>query len=174
MATQGETAGRWRGLVPAVLFFLLGVWLYAETFLIGDEFAIGIGMDAGTYPQVLAIGTIILSVVMGVRAWFRLDADEVPEDGGSRDQVPEDERRSGRRKVGLALAALVLYTLLLHPLGFLFATPLLLAVVMLLAGERRPLLICATAILLTIAVQALSFYGFSIVLPEGPLRLLYS
>ncbi|MEZ5862913.1 MAG: tripartite tricarboxylate transporter TctB family protein [Geminicoccaceae bacterium] len=171
---RGEVAGRLLGLVPAALFFVLGVWLYVETFLIGDEFAIGIGMDAGTYPKILAIVTLVLATVMGLRAWFRLDAGEAPEDGDAGAAVSDGERRSGRRKVGLALVALVAYTLLLHPLGFLIATPVLLAVVMLLAGERRPLLIGATAILLTVAVQALSFYGFSIVLPEGPLRLLYS
>lgn len=171
---RGEFAGRLLGLVPAALFFALGGWLYVETFLIGDEFAIGIGMDAGTYPMLLAIATLFLAVVMGVRAWFRLDADEEPEDGAAGTTAPDEDRRPGRRKVGTALVVLVLYTLLLKPLGFLIATPVLLAAVMLLAGERRPLLIGATAILLTIAVQALSFYGFSIVLPEGPLRLLYS
>lgn len=167
---RGGAAGRWLSLVPAALFAVLGGWLYVETFLIGDEFAIGVGMDAGTYPQILAIATLLLAVVLGLRAWFRPDADEKAENG----DTAAGHLRPGLCKVGAAMAVLVLYTLLLDPLGFLIATPATLAAVMLLAGERRPLLIGATAILLTVAVQALSFYGFSIVLPEGPLRLLYS
>ena len=54
-------------LLPAALFFALGAWLYVETYVIGDEFAIGIGMDAGTYPQVLAIALLVLSALLAVR-----------------------------------------------------------------------------------------------------------
>ncbi len=156
---------------------MLGGWLLRETFLIGDDFAIGVGMDAGTYPMLLAITTLGLAAILAVRAvvvaWSGAPAvaeateQDLAEPGG-----PPGQARPG--KVLAALVGLTIYTLLLHPLGFLFATPLLLAGLMWLAGERRAGFIVAIAVALTVAVHALVFYGFSIVLPEGPLRYLYS
>lgn len=164
-------------LIPAAIFFMLGAWLLVETFFIGDEFAIGVGMDAGTYPQILSITTLALAVLLAVRAF--LGTDDADTDSGGAMQVATDvvtagQKLAGPRKVLFALLTFAVYTLLLNTLGFVVATPLMLAAIMLLAEERRLWFIVATSIALTIAIQALSFYGFSIVLPEGPLQYFYS
>jgi len=163
-------------VVPAILFLLLGGWLLRETILIGDDFAIGVGLDAGTYPMLLAIATLVLAALLLVRAAFRAwSRAPVAAEATEQDLSEPGEAGTARPgKVLLALAGLAVYTLLLHPLGFLFATPLLLAGLMVLAGERRVGFIAVIAVALTVAVQILVFYGFSIVLPEGPLRYLYS
>ncbi|MEM7023101.1 MAG: tripartite tricarboxylate transporter TctB family protein [Pseudomonadota bacterium] len=164
-------------VVPALLFLLLGGWLLRETLLIGDDFAIGVGLHAGTYPMLLAVTTLVLAAMLLLRAVVRarsgasIAPDATEQDLTAPGGAPGVTRP---RKVLGALAAVCLYTLVLHTVGFLFATPFLLAAVMLLAGERRPLFIAVTAVVLTVAVQALVFYGFAIVLPEGPLRYLYS
>jgi len=51
--------------------------------------------------------------------------------------------------------------------GYLIMTPLLLAFVMILVGDRRWLFIVSTAIILTFTLYAVTFYVFHIVLPEG-------
>jgi len=164
-------------VVPAALFLLLGGWLLRETLLIGDDFAIGVGMHAGTYPMLLAVTTLFLTAILVIRAVF-LAWSGAPQQSEATDQdLAEPGGGVGRAKPVKVLAALVgvtVYTLLLHTMGFLFATPFLLAGLMLLAGERRAGFIAVIAVALTVAVQTLVFYGFSIVLPEGPLRYLYS
>lgn len=163
-------------VVPAILFLLLGGWLLRETLLIGDDFAIGVGLDAGTYPMLLAGVTLVLAALLLVRAvlhvWSRAPVVAEPTEQDLSEPGEASTARPG--KVLLALAGLTVYTVLLEPLGFLFATPLLLAGLMLLADERRLGFIAVIAVVLTLAVQALVFYGFSVVLPEGPLRYLYS
>ncbi len=155
-------------LITSLVFLALGGWLLRETFAIGDDFAIGVGMDAATYPQILAIVTIVLGLILGIRSLLGFAGTELSSPPG------DNEVAAKPAKVPMALASFATYTLLLHLLGFLFATPLLLATIMVIAGERRLSLIVPTAIGLTLVVQILVFYGFSIVLPEGPLRYLYS
>ena len=70
------------------------------------------------------------------------------------------------------MAAIVVYTFIMLPVGFLIATPVLLAFVMFLVGDRNWVRIGATAVLLTFATWAISFFGFHILLPEGWLGVL--
>ena len=165
-------------LVSALTFVVFGGWLLRETLLFGDEFSVGIGMDAATYPRLLAIGMLIFAVVLGVRAFF-VTLDGVSDDKGQlgdpkAKDAPDEASPNPAWKVLWALISFSVYTFLLQPLGFLLATPFLLAATMALTGERRLWFIAVIAIFLTLAVWALSFFVFSVVLPEGPLRHLYS
>ena len=165
-AGQGETA---RDLITALVFAMLGAWLLHQATQIGDEFSIGTGMDAATYPELLALATLALAAFLALRPWWRRLVAAAPE------PETEETRISARSwRVPAAFAAFVVYTYLLDTAGFLIATVPLLVVMMILAGERRPWLLLGVALLVTLVVQAIVFYSFSIVLPEGPWRLLYS
>jgi putative tricarboxylic transport membrane protein len=69
--------------------------------------------------------------------------------------------------VVLALALLCGFTLLLEPLGFLIAMPVMLVLLMRLTGERRWWLMVASALLMTILLYGFFRYGMNLVLPEG-------
>jgi hypothetical protein len=83
----------------------------------------------------------------------------------ARAAAPAD--RAGWRRVGLALALLCGFTLLLDPLGFLIAMPLMLVLLMRLTGDRRWWLTLPAALLMTLLLYGFFRYGMNLVLPEG-------
>jgi putative tricarboxylic transport membrane protein len=74
-----------------------------------------------------------------------------------------------RRLALSALAALFAYGALLPLLGFILATVPFFAILMVLFGERRPVLVVACAIAVTAALYGIFRYGFGIFLPRGVL-----
>ena len=155
----------WRNdVLPSLPFIGFAGWLLYETTVLDVEVAghVGGGMDAAGYPRVLALliaGLSVLVIAQGIRRRQPLSAGK-----------PLDAPPPGLHPVirpALAMAAIVVYTFIMIPVGFLIATPVLLAFVMFLVGDRNWVRIGATAVLLTFATWAISFFGFHILLPEG-------
>jgi putative tricarboxylic transport membrane protein len=156
-----------KDLLPSLCGLGFGGWLLRETYLLDVELArhVGGGMNAAGYPRLLAVLIVGLSIALLCRAMMprankRMTEADAAMAGG----------RSTLKKVGLAFLSLIVYTLLLRPVGYLIMTPVLLGFVMVLIGERRWVSIVATSILLALALYAVAFYAFHIVLPEGLLR----
>lgn len=156
-----------KDLLPSLCGLGFGGWLLRETYLLDVELArhVGGGMNAAGYPRLLAVLIVGLSIALLCRAMMprankRMTEADAAMAGG----------RSTLKKVGLAFLSLIVYTLLLRPVGYLIMTPVLLGFVMVLIGERRWVSIVATSILLAFALYAVVFYAFHIVLPEGLLR----
>ncbi len=124
-------------------------------------------MNAAGYPRLLAVLMIGLSIALVCQSAIRrLRSREMEGDEATA------ENRPVLKKAALAFLALIGYTLLLIPVGYLIITPVLLGFVMVLVGERRWVFIVATSILLTLALYSVTFYAFHIVLPEGVFRYL--
>ncbi len=160
----------WRNdVLPALPFIGFAGWLLYETTVLDVEVAghVGGGMDAAGYPRALALliaGLSVLVIAQGIRGRRPLSAGK-----------PLDAPPPGlhpRIRPALAMAAIVVYTFIMLPVGFLIATPVLLAFVMFLVGDRNWVRIGATAVLLTFATWAISFFGFHILLPEWWLGVL--
>ena len=160
----------WRkDVIPALVFVVFAGWLMYETVVLDVEVAghVGGGMDAAGYPRTLALLIAGLSALVVARGmWMRRAADA---------REPSDARPPGPHpivKPSLAMVAIVLYTLAMIPVGFLIATPVLLAFLIFLVGERRWGRVFFGAVVLTLATWAASFFGFHILLPEGWLGFL--
>jgi hypothetical protein len=150
--------------VPSLCGLGFGAWLLRETYLLDVQVAhqAGGGMNAAGYPRLLALLIIGLSAILLWKSFIwrsdrREDAEAEPAHG---DRWPS-------RKVLMAFFGCIVYTVLLSSVGYLIMTPLLLAFVMILVGDRRWLFIVSTAIILTFTLYAVTFYVFHIVLPEG-------
>lgn len=165
----------WRkDLMPALAFVVFAGWLLYEAVVLDVEVAghVGGGMDAAGYPRTLALSIIFLSIlIMGQSLWMGRARMRRAGDSGESPYSPGSEARA-LVKPSLAVLAIVLFTFALIPVGFLIATPALLAFFMYLVGERRWGWIVFGAIALTLATWAISFFGFHILLPEGWLGFL--
>lgn len=155
--------------VPSLCGLAFGAWLLRETYLLDVQVArqAGGGMNAAGYPRLLALLIIGLSATLLWKSFIwrtdrREDAEAEPAQG---DRWPS-------RKVSVAFFGCIVYTVLLSSVGYLIMTPLLLAFVMILVGERRWLFVALTSILLTFTLYAVTFYVFHIVLPEGIMQYL--
>jgi len=150
---------RW---LPGLASLAFGLGLLALTLQLDVDLQRNVGGAIGpeAYPGLLAAAIVLLSLLLlWQAARGRVEADP--------DQAPPAERSAGYRRVALALALLCGFTLLLEPLGFLIAMPLMLVLLMRLTGERRWWLMVAAALLMTIALYAFFRYGMNLVLPEG-------
>lgn len=153
-----------KDLLPSLCGLGFGGWLLRETYFLDVELArhVGGGMNAAGYPRLLAVLIVMLSIAPLCQALIRRANKRMTETDGAM-----AGERSALKKVGLAFLSLIVYTLLLRPVGYLIMTPMLLGFVMVLIGERRWVFIVATSILLTLALYAVTFYAFHILLPEG-------
>ncbi len=146
--------------ITGLFAILFGGWIVAETytsFKISVSSHIGGGIDAAGYPRLLGV----LAVSVGVL----LLASGVLAKGGNAG------RRSAGRLWAPALLCVILaayfQTLLLF--GYMLATPFLVSAVLLLANERRPIVIAAVSVAATAAFGLLFEFGAGLLLPDGRL-----
>ena len=122
---------------------------------------VGGGIDAALYPRLIATAVIILGLVLVVKGiQARLTAagaatGAATPGGGSWLVLPA------------LYATLVVFTLVLIEVGYVIASLVLIAVILLLLGERRPLVVVVVSTAVTAGIFLAFRYGFNIVLPEG-------
>ena len=156
----------WRTDLAASLASIgLGAWLFRETFSFSVTASerVGGGIDAAGYPRLLAGLTMLLGLALAGRALWRWRAAAPP-------AVDAAGQGGAKARAGLCFAVLLIYTLLLEPLGFLLATPLAVGVLLRIIGGRGPVHAAVAAIAFTAAIFIFFRYGVNIVLPEGLLR----
>ncbi len=163
---EPEREPGWRTDLAASLASVgLGAWLFRETFSFSVTASerVGGGIDAAGYPRLLAGLTMALGLALAARALWKWRAARAatPPAAGAEGQG------GGKVRAALSFAVLLLYTLLLEPLGFLLATPLAVGVLLRITGGRGVL---HAAVAFTAAIFVFFRYGVNIVLPEGLLR----
>ncbi len=150
-------------LVSGVLAILLGSLTMRLSFgfqiKASDRF--GGGIYAALYPRYNATAVIILGLVLVVkRIQTRLTA------AGAATGAATPGGRSWLVLPAL-YATLVVFTLVLNGVGYVIASLVLIAVILLLLGERRPLVILVVSAAVTTGIFLAFRHGFNIVLPEG-------
>jgi hypothetical protein len=146
---------RW---LPGLESLAFGLGLLAMTLRLDVDLQRNVGGAIGpdAYPGLLAVAIVALALVL---LWQARRPQPEP--------AAEPADRAGWRRVGLALALLCGFTLLLEPLGFLIAMPLMLVLLMRLTGDRRWWLTLPAALLMTLLLYGFFRYGMNLVLPEG-------
>ena len=166
---EAEQAADWRTDLAASLVSMgLGAWLFWQTFSFNVTASerVGGGIDAAGYPRLLAGLTVLLGIALAGRAlwkWRTAQAAAPP-------ATEAEGRGGGRLRAALSFAVLLLYTVLLEPLGFLLATPLAVGVLLRITGGRGAVHAALAAVAFTVAIFVFFRYGVNIVLPEGLLR----
>lgn len=169
---EAERPANWRGDLAAGLVSMgLGAWLFWQTFSFNVTASerVGGGIDAAGYPRLLAGLTIALGMVLAARACWKWGTAMAGTAGASSASDAPDGGR-GRLRAAAVFAVLLLYTLLLEPVGFLIATPLAVGALLRIVGGRHPVHAALAAIAFTAAIFVFFRYGVNIVLPEGLLR----
>ena len=165
--SEAERPANWRKDLAASLVSVgLGAWLFWQTFSFNVTASerVGGGIDAAGYPRLLAGLTILLGIGLAGRALWKW---RTVRPGPAREAAGEG---GGKRRAALSFAVLLLYTLLLEPLGFLLATPLAVGALLRIVGGRGAVHAAIAAVAFTAAIFVFFRYGVNIVLPEGLLR----
>ena len=149
---------RTRDLVTGGTFLALGIGAaYLTTEL--PERSLPNTPGPAFFPWVVTISILVLAALLIGRSV--LAAPVEPSDGGTNGKP--------LRGALLALAAFMLYLAALPGLGFILATAPFFAVLTILYGERRPVMVVISSLAATIGVYVLFRHGFQIILPQGVL-----
>lgn len=117
------------------------------------------------FPLVVTVILFVLSVALLFQGLVAApDAGEAAEGGNAGEGTTD---RAGWRMSVTALGALFVYVVFLPILGFILATLPLFAALMVLYGERRPIVVMAGAVLATTVLYVLFRHGFGVFLPRG-------
>jgi len=158
----------WNNLGSGLVSIAFGGLFLYQTYQLELERVrnVGGGMSAAAYPRLLASLIIILSGILIVKAIFNSLRS-----GEEKKETPVDFK--ALVKSAIVFVALVVYILILKPVGYLIATPILLIVIMFLTGERKWYYIVPTSILIPVILFVIIYYAFHILLPEGALGFLF-
>ena len=119
-------------------------------------------------PTFLAITFMVGGLVLAFRrlaTWGAEDGPFVPSDGTQ----DEPEHPASARRAFTIIGVSILYAALLPILGFLLATPALLAVLMWTMHVRSRRLLASVSVAYTVVVFFIFSQGLSVSLPLGPL-----
>lgn len=119
-----------------------------------------IGINPRVYPFVVIFSTFALSATLVAQGFLKQKRTKNP---------PAKTLPRGTTALKLiALAAgMLIYVFALEPLGYIVVTPLLMALTMLLFGERKPLKIVAVSALVSIALYWVFRTVFRVPLPRS-------
>lgn len=156
------TPTRRKDLISGTVLLLLAIAVFARASTITSKFPTGV--DSGFFPERCAAVLALLALAILFRALRREERGNDP--AGSEDAVPAETGHAC-----LVFAAMVAYAVLLPLLGFILATLLFIAAMLLLmsaSGQRNLPAFAATTLIVTFAVFAIFTFGFGVVLPDGP------
>jgi len=143
-------------IVAGAIGTAIGAWILFE----GASFPVDLVMKVGPsfYPNLLAGLLILFSVILAVLGGLgRSKGSSEPLNPGS----------AGFARAALSLAAAVIYTVLLKPVGFFIMTTLFVLALMTLLGNRRPLQLALVPLGTSVGVWLIFQKLLTISLPAG-------
>ena len=153
-----------RDLVVGVLFLAVGLASAYFTSVLptrslpntpGPEF----------FPWIVTGALLVLSLALLVRSLLvPAIADEPAKDEGEGKAAPV---ATAKAAMALVLAGFIIYIAVLPHLGFLIATAPFFALLMVLFGERRAVLVGGSALAATVLLYVIFRHVFQIILPQG-------
>jgi len=112
------------------------------------------------FPLVVTVVILALSAALFMQG-FAMERDPPAL------QPDKSASPSSRRSAGLLLLVVLAYIVLIPLLGFILATIPFFAVLMVLFGERRPVLVAIGALAMTAILYGVFRYGLDVFLPRG-------
>jgi len=138
-----------------VAFCLVVYFVLIPAQIPGDR----LGLSSSFFPEVSALAVGVLGAALFVRARLsrKPDGEEIIF------RMSRDEAVRG----GVVLGLMAAYVVLLHLIGFLAASPLILGALLYYSGQRSWKVIGLIIVLVPASVFAFFEYGMKIVLPRG-------
>ena len=144
-----------RNLLYGSLITVLGIFIFVYAGRYANTTYLGKGSTGGEFfPRIMSAGLAITGVVIILGALF-----------GKR----EDEKGEPIQWIGFLIncAALVVYYLLMKPLGFIVDTALITAFIMYRFGCRNYVALAIWSIVMPLGIFCLFYYGLYVSLPLG-------
>lgn len=131
--------------VFSIIALSLGIIIIISSFFLGISHA-RFDIGPAVYPRILGVLMAIFSVIMFVEAFVCDNKQE--------------ETKIFSVKLLIIMVGMLVYGLLLRPLGFILTTAIAIAIMMITMGVRRKRLIISFSLIFPMAI----YFGFSLVL----------
>ncbi|WP_319475303.1 tripartite tricarboxylate transporter TctB family protein [Marispirochaeta aestuarii] len=148
-------------VVIGSIFFLLALLMFAVALDFPKPQVSG--LSPRVFPQFVAVCTMIFSAMLIVKNVQLL---------AGKDTVVQEKKKLDSQfavRFGVFSAAGILYVLLIDKIGYLIATPILIAATMLLFNEKRRYRVLLVSVLTTLILYMLFRMVFCVPLPRNPL-----
>ena len=140
------TSGRRSALIESGCWFIFALLAYTYTFQF-DDIQIVYELGPAHWPRMILVGILIAS---GLSIYANFRARQTPVEGENSDTKSSTDK-STQIRIALIFTVPILYTYLIHKIGFLLITPLFLFAYLRLMGIVR----LRTLILTTVGVYAM-------------------
>ncbi len=144
-------------IVYGVLLGALSLLFFAETLSFPRTSG---GINPRVFPLIVLVSLFGLSAVLAIQGLLRARRGKAK----SEQTLP---RGMTAAKLAVLAAGGTAYALLVEPLGFILATPILVALAMVLFGERRPIRIALVSVAASAALYFLFRGVFRVPLPRS-------
>ena len=154
-------------LVASILFIVFGAWALMQTY--GFQEVKNTYVQPALFPQIMTVGLLIFSIILFVQSVIKLttmkETDPLAEKAATID--PRD------RGVLAALAVIVLcifFVATLKALGYVLASAVISAAIMVLIGKRNWLQIVLVSILVPLVMWLIFYKVLTVNIPMGVLQ----
>ncbi len=157
-------------LIGSLLFLALGVWAWFQMATlqeVKDTYA-----QPSAFPQIMATGLIIFSVVLLVQSIIHLIApkkDSILSEKAASINIIKDK---GIQAAAIVIALCVAFVLLFRPLGYVLTAAIVSAVIMYLIGKRNILQMVLVSVLVPLGMWLIFYKVLTVNIPMGPLSFL--
>ena len=161
---------KFKELLMSVVLMVLWVVLYGQTYNI-SSLAFSDGLGPAFTPRVVLICLMVMTALLILREVVRLIRQAAAEKKAAAEEVPDAEAQKQMLVRGtVAIVSLVVFVLLLQPLGFVISSILYVISQMFVIApkeERRPVLFVVVAVTVVLAAYLFFKNVTHIALPSG-------
>lgn len=135
-------------LISAGLCAILSVIIIAvaSTYPTAEDYGTGVP-GPGLWPTIIAVLLLICSGILVYRTFFKMKPEE---------DVKLDLLSSNHCRVYISMAILFVYTLVLHPVGYIISTTVMEFVFIQWFGKKKPWI----TLLISLAITLISYFAF--------------
>ena len=156
-------------LVASILFILFGAWALMKTY--GFQEVKNTYVQPALFPQIMTVGLLIFSIILFVQSVIKLTTMK------ETDPLAEKAATIDPREKGVlaALAVIVLcifFVATLKALGYVLASAVISAAIMVLIGKRNWLQIVLVSILVPLVMWLIFYKVLTVNIPMGVLQFL--
>ena len=155
-------------LVGGILFLVLGIWAYAQTF--GFQQLKNNPVQPALFPQIMSIGLIVFSLLVIIQSALKLktmkEDDPMAEATGSINIL----KNKGVQAAVLVIVLCILFVALFEMLGYVLCAAVIGIVIMYLIGKRDIKIMLAVGILVPLLMWFVFYKVLAVNIPMGVLQ----
>ena len=157
-------------LVASVILLVFEIWAYVQT--LGFKVVKNAAVQPATFPQIMAIGMMIFTVVLMIQCIFKLmkmDPDDPMMEPAASINIFKNK---GIQGAAFVIALCIAYAALFEVLGYVLASTIIAAIIMWLIGKRDVKQIILVSVLVPLLMWFVFYKLLTVNIPMGVLEFL--